>query len=317
MKYRDFGKTSIKVSEIALGTMHFKWIVSEKASLKLLDHYFESEGNFIDTSDMYTQWGEGLKGGEAETILGKWFKLRKNREKIILTTKVRAKMWNGSDGEGLSRKHILRACDESLRRLQTDYIDIYMSHWSDINTPIEETISAYQELIKQGKVRFIGFSNYSATELKEALEVDSKYGSNCICIEPYYNLIQRNPFEKELLPLVQQYHLAVTPYSPLAGGFLTGVYRKNKHLPVNIRATFAKEKMTKKNLELIEVMHAIAKRHKCTVAQVSLAWLLHHPWMTAPIVGPESREQLDENLLGSDIRLSEEDISMINTMTTE
>ncbi|SRR6266568_686382 len=315
MNYRTFGQTKIKISEIALGTMHFQWIISEEESLKLLDHYVALGGNFIDTSDMYTQWGKGLEGGEAETVIGKWFALRKNRPKIFLTTKVRARMWEGPDGEGLSRTHILRACDESLKRLQTDYIDLYMAHWPDTNTAIEETTSAYQELRKQGKVRFIGCSNYSGKELQEALAVADNLGVGYTCIEPYYNILRRDPFEKEILPLVKKYHLAVTPYSPLAGGFLTGLYRKNKKLPLNERAAFAKEKMTEKNFALIETLDTIGKKYNKTVAQVSLAWLLRHPWMTAPIVGPEAITQLEENLSASDFRLSKEDTKSINVLT--
>lgn len=298
--------------------MHFKWIISERDSLRLLDHYFEAGGNLVDTADMYTQWGEGLRGGEAETIIGKWFTVKKNRQKIFLTTKVRARMWEGPDGEGLSKAHILRACDESLKRLRTDYIDLYMSHWSDSNTPIEETTSAYQELIKQGKVRFIGCSNYSGQELKEAINIGDKLGVRYTCIEPYYNLLQRNPFEKEILPLVQKYHLAVTPYSPLAGGFLSGIYRKNKRLPKkNERTAFAKEKMTKKNLTLIDTLDTIGKKYKKTIAQVALAWLLQHKWITAPIIGSETIEQLKENLSASSFLLTKEDIDMINAFTSD
>lgn len=315
MNYRRFASTEIYLSEIALGTMHFKWIISEKESLNLLDNYSELGGNIIDTSDMYTLWQKGFKGGEAESIIGKWFTLKKNRNQIFLTTKVRARMWEGSDGEGLGRAHILRACDESLKRLRTDHIDLYMAHWPDPNTPIEETTLAYQELINQGKIRFVGLSNYSAKELTEALLIGEKFNVKYLCIEPYYNLLSRFPFEDDVLPLVKKYKLAVTPYSPLAGGFLTGIYKKNKKLPDNVRSSFAKEKMSDKNFALIDILDNIGRRYNRTVAEVSIAWLLHHPWITAPIVGPETIEQLMENIRASSFRLDREDIKNIDNFT--
>jgi aryl-alcohol dehydrogenase-like predicted oxidoreductase len=316
MKYRLFGTTGIKISEIALGTMHFKWIISENESMSLLDFYVSSGGNFIDTSDMYTQWAEGLKGGEAEKIIGRWLKLRKNRDKIFLTTKVRARMWEGPDGEGLSKAHIIKACDKSLRRLQTDYIDVYMSHWPDPETPLEETTQAYKELQQQGKIRFIGLSNYSGMQLKDALETADKLNCKYSCIEPYYNLLQRSSFENVILPLVQTHKLAVTPYSPLAGGFLSGHYN-TKNWPTTPRAKFVEDKLTSKNSTLLACLKKVAKKYKKTISQISLAWLLHHDWITAPIIGAETIAQLDDNLLSSDVLLSQEDVQRIDKITKD
>lgn len=313
--YRTFGKTKVRVSELALGTMHFKWIISEKQSFDLLDNYVDLGGNLIDTADMYTQWGEGLSGGEAETTIGKWMGERKNREQIFLTTKVRSRMWEGVDGDGLSRAHIIKACDASLKRLQTDHIDLYMSHWPDSETSIEETTAAYGKLIDDGKVKYIGLSNYGGAELERALEVSERIGVKYVCIEPHYNLLNRNSFELGDLAIVREKGIAVIPYSPLAGGFLTGAYREEGKLPDTLRAKFTKEHMLERNLELINLLEEIGENHERTIAQVALAWLLSHEWITSPIIGPETTEQLEEDIASTGFLLKKEEIVSINSFT--
>lgn len=314
MQYRKLN--SLDVSEICLGTMQFRWLMNEEDSYKLLDAFVEQGGNFIDTADMYTQWAQGLVGGEAETILGNWMQKKKNRQKIVLATKVRCRMWDGPDGEGLSRTHIMRACDDSLRRLKTDYIDLYQSHWSDQKTPIEETLAAYQTLVKQGKVRHIGCSNYSADDMNAAHKAGKEIGAQYISVQPYYNLIGRNDFEKNILPIVIENKMAVIPYSPLAAGFLTGKYRKGKPVPESVRADqIKKEKMTEKNLALIETMDAMGKTYGKTVLQMALGWLLAHDWMTAPIVGANSIAQLNESFGAVGLKLSPQDKKKLDDLT--
>lgn len=276
---------------ISLGTMQFLWTTTEKEAFKILDTYYALGGNTIDTADMYTNWVDGLHGGEAETIIGKWMKQRNNRDKIFLITKVRAKMWEGKDGEGLSKAHITKAIEASLKRLQTEYVDVYLSHWSDPTTPIEETLLTYQSLIKQGKVRFIGCSNYSKDELEHALIVGKKLGISYSFLEAYYNLIDRRTYEEQFLPLVQKYDLQVLPYGPLAGGFLTGAS------PHPARADFIKEKMTEENFAVLDSLEKLAQKYNKTIPQVALAWLLNQPNIVAPIVGADSVEQIKENFL--------------------
>lgn len=311
MKYRKFVATTLKVSKIAMGSMHFKWIITEKEAFKILDYFFDQGGNFLDTSDMYAQWVEGFKGGEAEIIIGKWLKKRQNRDKIVLSTKVRARMWEGTDGEGLTKKHIFKACEESLKRLQTDYIDLYLSHWPDSETPIEETTLAYQKLVKQGKIRFFGCSNYSSSELKGALLAGEKIGTQYSSVQSYYNLLQRFPFEKETLPLIKKYNLAFTPYSPLAGGFLS-----ERHNLQHVRTKFFKEKMTPANNQLLKLLKEIAPRYQSTVSQICFAWLLKQDWISAVITGAETITQLNEVLSSVAINLTEEDFNLIKINTT-
>lgn len=302
-----------KLSKIALGTMQFLWTTSEEEAYTILNSYFDLGGNSIDTADMYANWVEGLQGGEAETIIGKWMKRRKNRENIFLTTKVRAKTWEGADGEGLGREHIQRAVDRSLQRLKTDYIDLYLSHWSDPNTPIDETLDAYQQLVQQGKVRFIGCSNYSKMELEEALQVGKRIGTKYAFIQAYYNLIDRGTFEEELVSLIEKYQLHTMIYSPLAGGFLTGAYKKGTQLPTHRRAHFIKEKMTDENLALLGFLEEIGEKYQASVSQIALAWLLDKGYTL--IIGADSVSQLKENVGALQVTLKKEDISRLNNVT--
>jgi len=243
MKYKKFGNTGLEVSVICLGTMQFGWSTDEKTSFKILDKFFEEGGNFIDTADVYSRWVEGNPGGVSERIIGKWMKSRNVREGIVLATKVRGRMWEGPNGEGLSRKHIMKAVEDSLRRLQTDYIDLYQVHWPDWDTPLEETLRALDDLVRDGKVRYIGASNYPAWYLTKALWISDKYGLHRFeSIQPQYSLVYREEFEKELMPLAEDQKLAVIPYSPLAGGFLTGKYKRNRPLPPSPRAETIKRR---------------------------------------------------------------------------
>lgn len=306
MEYRALGRTGLHVSEICLGTMQFKWTTDEKTSLQVLDAFVEAGGNFIDTANVYTNWAEGGRGGEAETIIGRWMKERGNRQDIVLATKVRGRMWEGPGGEGLSRKHILRAVEDSLQRLQTDFIDLYQAHWADVSTPIEETLRTFDDLIRQGKVRYIGCSNYTSSwRLMEALAASEKYGlAAYVSYQPCWNLVERETFEKWTLPLCRHYGLGIIPYSPLAGGFLTGKYRKDKPLPDSKRADAVKRYATERNWALLDRLEEIGRRHGKTLSQVALGWLLSFPETSAPIVGANNPRQLAESLGAVGFRLS-------------
>jgi aryl-alcohol dehydrogenase-like predicted oxidoreductase len=284
---------------------------------RVLSAAFEAGINFVDTADVYSRWVEGNPGGVSETYIGNWMKAAKiPRDKIVLATKVRGEMGAGPNDQGLSRVHIMQAVEASLKRLQTDYIDLYQSHWTDDDTPIEETLRAFDDLVRQGKVRYIGVSNYKAWELMQALWTADKYNlARYDCLQPHYNMMWRSEFETELRDVCKTYGLGVIPYSPLAGGFLTGKYRKDKSLPVSKRAESRKRDMTEKNFALLDKMDEIAAAHNATVSQVALAWLLADPVITSPIIGATGVEQLNENLGALDVKLSEDEMTALNKMT--
>ncbi len=317
MDYRKLGRTGLKVSPLCMGTMQFGWSLNEADSRRVLSATFDAGINFFDTADIYSRWVDGNPGGVSETFIGNWMKQNKiPRDQIVLATKVRGEMGKGPNDQGLSRAHIVSAVEASLRRLQTDYIDLYQSHWTDGDTPIEETLRAFDDLVKQGKVRYLGASNYDAWELMQALWMSDKY--NLVrydSLQPHYNLIYRDEFERELRAVCLTYGLAVIPYSPLAGGFLTGKYRRNEPLPASKRAEGRKRSMTDKNFTLIEEMEVIALRHKAAISQVALAWMLADPVITSPIIGATSIEQLKENLGALNVKLAEDEIAFLNKMT--
>jgi aryl-alcohol dehydrogenase-like predicted oxidoreductase len=316
MEYRYLGNTGLQVSEICLGTMQFKWTTDEATSYAVLDAFFEAGGNFIDTADIYSRWAEGLHGGEAETIIGEWMKRRGNRRQIVLATKVRGRMWDGPNGEGLSRAHILQACEDSLRRLQTDYIDLYQTHWPDENTPIEETLRALDDLVRAGKVRYIGCSNYTGWELVEALLTARQAGlSAYVSVQPHWSLVEREEFERDVYPVVRKYGLGIIPYSPLGRGFLTGKYRRGQPLPESKRASGVQKLLTDKNFALLDKLDEIGKSRGKTPGQIALGWLLAKPNMSAPIIGANTPAQLADSLGAVGLKLTAEEVQALDALT--
>lgn len=317
MDYIKLGKTGLKVSPLCMGTMQFGWSVNEADTHRILSATVDAGINFIDTADIYSKWVNGNPGGVSETYIGNWIMKNKiPRDQIVLATKVRGEMGKGPNDQGLSRAHIINAVEASLRRLQTDYIDLYQSHWTDDDTPIEETLRAFDDLVKQGKVRYLGASNYAAWELMQALWTSDKHNlARYDSLQPHYNLIHRDEFERELRAVCKEYEIAVIPYSPLAGGFLTGKYRKNESLPKSKRAEGRIHAMTDKNFALIEEMEVIALRHKATISQVALAWMLADSVITSPIIGATSIEQLNENLGALKVKLAEDEIVFLSKLT--
>jgi aryl-alcohol dehydrogenase-like predicted oxidoreductase len=316
MQYRSLGQTGIKVSTLCLGTMQFGWTSDETAAQRVLSAAYEAGVNFIDTADVYSRWANGNPGGVAEQIIGRWLKKSSiPRDRLILATKVRGNMGGGPEDEGLSRQHILKSVENSLRRLQTDYVDLYQAHWPDEKTPIEETLRAFDELVKQGKVRVLGASNYAAWELMQALWVSDRNGLKRFdSLQPHYNLVHRAEFERELAAVCRVYGVGVIPYSPLAGGFLTGKYRRNL-VPNTLRANGVKRHFSERNWALIDQMSSLAKEKTASISQVALAWLLANPLITSPIIGANSPEQLLENLGAVDVRLRSEEISALDQAT--
>jgi aryl-alcohol dehydrogenase-like predicted oxidoreductase len=313
MEYRNLGNTGLKVSELCLGTMQFGWTADENASKTVLSTAVEAGINFIDTADVYSRWVEGNPGGVAETIIGQWMKERQTpRDQVVIATKVRGAMGNGPNDQGLSRAHIFTAVENSLRRLGTDYIDLYQTHYFD-DTPIEETLIALDDLVRQGKVRYVGCSNYPAWRLMQALWAADKLGLRGYCsLQPHYNLVHRAEFERELASVCSTYQLGVLPYSPLGGGFLTGKYRRNQTVESQ-RARGASRYFNERNWSLLDKMEIIAnQKNGASISQVALAWLLSDPLITSPIIGPRSQEQLQDNLGAAGLRLTVEEKEQLN-----
>lgn len=317
MEYRNLGQTGLRVSSLCLGTMQFGWTADETLSFQILDAAFEAGINFIDTADIYSNWVAGNPGGVAESIIGKWIKRSAiPRQNLVIATKVRGRMGKGPNDEGLSRAHILNAIEDSLRRLNTDYVDLYQTHWYDENTPIEETLATLDDLVRQGKVRYIGCSNYPAWRLTEALWVSrlnrlARYDA----LQPHYNLVHRAEFERELAEVCQAHGLGVLPYSPLAGGFLTGKYRRNS-IPESVRQRSAQRYFSDSNWALLDILEKIAlEKSGASISQVALAWLMADPLITSPIIGPRSLEQLQDNLGAAHLRLSADERKILDEAT--
>ncbi|WP_394793687.1 aldo/keto reductase [Armatimonas sp.] len=318
MEYRKLGRTGLLVSELCLGTMQFGWTADELTSHAVMDAYVEAGGTFLDTADIYTTWaGDASYGGKTEEYMGRWFAARGNREKVILASKVRGRMTPGPNGEGLSRKRVIQCCEDSLRRLQTDYLDLYQCHWVDLNTPIEETLAAMQTLVEQGKVRYIGASNFPAWRLMEALwHSDKRSFARFDSYQPEYNLMDRQLFEYEAMPLCKHHGLGVIPYSPLAGGFLTGKYRAGSEKPASVRADGALGRYgNERGWAVIEALEQIGNDNGKTVAQTALAWLLTNPVVTAPIIGANNPEQLKDSLGAAGYRLKPEEQNRLSELT--
>ena len=318
MKRRTLGTTGLEVSNLCLGTMQFGWTTDEPSSFAVLDAYVDAGGNFLDTADIYSSWADGNPGGVSEEILGRWMKARGNRDKLVVATKVRGKMWDGPDGEGLGRAHVLRSVDESLRRLAIETIDLYQCHWPDEGTPIEETLRVLDEIMKAGKIRAIGASNYSADQLGAALAASAARGlPRFASLQPLLSLVRRERFGPDLADLCLREGIGVIPYSPLAGGFLTGKYRRGQPLPESKRAERSSQYMNDAGHGVIDALDAIASARGVAIAAVALAWLLAQPVITAPILGANTPEQLAPLLAASDLALSAEEMATLQAASAK
>ena len=311
MDYRTIGQTDLKVARLGLGTNVFGWTINEKQSFEILDAFVSTGGNLIDTADIYPRWAAGV-GGESETIIGRWLKQSKKRQHIILATKVGKDMGPGK--VGLSPAYIERAVEDSLRRLQTDYIDLYQSHDDDTSTPLEVTLTAYEKLIKAGKVRYIGASNYSAERLQQSLDISKKFQLPAYCcLQPHYNMVQRALFEGDLENVCIKNNLGALPYFPLASGFLSGKYRTENDSKKSIRGSGALAFLNEKGKKLLAALDQVASEHNCEVAAVALAWLMARKSITAPIASATSVKQLHQNFVSTAVQLSEAQIQLLNS----
>jgi aryl-alcohol dehydrogenase-like predicted oxidoreductase len=308
MLMRKLGRTGLKVSALCLGGNTFGWTTDQKVSEAVLDAYLEVGGNFIDTADVYARWVPGNKGGESETALGIWMAARKNRHAVIMATKVCGPMGPGPNDAGLSRQHIMQAVEDSLTRLKTDYIDLYQAHWDDRETPLPETLRAFDDLVRQGKVCYLGASNHVAWRLTRALWESDRAGfPRYECLQPKYNLVIRDEYERELEPLCLEQGVGVIPYSSLASGFLSGKYQRGGSLPSTARAAgVQKTYMTERGFAVLAAVEKVAAGVGATPAQVALSWLAHRPGITAPIASATSVAQLKEIAGAVELKLDAE-----------
>jgi aryl-alcohol dehydrogenase-like predicted oxidoreductase len=311
MDKRKLGRSELEVSPVCFGGNVFGWTIDEATSFEILDAFVAAGGNFIDTADVYSRWVEGNEGGESETILGKWMKQRRNRDQVIIATKVGNDM--GARGKGLSRSHILQAIDDSLHRLQTPYIDLYQSHIDDESIPLEETLETYAELLSQGKVRAIGASNYSAARLVKALQISKQHGyPRYESLQPLYNLYERADYEKDLEGLCIEQEIGVISYFSLASGFLSGKYRSEKDLSKSSRGGYVKKYLNARGFRILEAIDELAKTYNTTPTQISLAWLIQRQSITAPIVSATKLEQLGEIIKAVDLKLDSASIQLLD-----
>ena len=308
MNYRRLGRSGLKVSEICLGAwINFGDRIADEQTFAVLDAAVEEGINFFDTADVYA-------GGKAEEVMGRWMK-GKDRRQIILATKCRWRMWPGTTGEGASRQHIMDACNDSLRRLQTDHIDLYQIHGIDRDTPAEETVRAMDDLVRAGKIRYFGWSNYDAEMIAECARVSEKFGLNkAISLQNYYNMLGRG-IEDRVIPRCQEEGIGQIPYSPLAQGLLSDKYLSGK-APEGSRAAGNADfqKRLDKELPRLQALAAFAQERGATLSQLALAWLLHQPMMASPIIGATSAEQVRENAKSVEVKLSQDELGQINTI---
>jgi aryl-alcohol dehydrogenase-like predicted oxidoreductase len=316
MQKRKLGRTGIEVAPLALGGNVFGWTADESASFKLLDGFVDRGFNLIDTADIYSNWVPGHKGGESETIIGNWLKKSGKRNRAVIATKVGLAMGDGK--KGLSASYIQQAVEDSLRRLQTDYIDLFQAHKDDPANPLAETLEAFTDLIRQGKVRGIGASNYSGARLEEALKVGQEMGlASYQTLQPEYNLYDRFGYENDLEPVCQKYELGVIPYFSLASGFLSGKYRSEADLSKSQRGQSVKKYLNARGFRILDALDRVAKQHNATPTQVALAWLMARPSITAPIASATNLKQLDDLVQSAALTLDRSSIEVLNQASAE
>lgn len=312
MQHRPLGRSGLQVAPLALGGNVFGWTADEQTSFAVLDAFVDAGFNLVDTADIYSNWAPGHAGGESESVIGRWFKASGKRDRVVLATKLGKPMGEGRSG--LSRRWMRQAVEDSLKRLQTDRIDLYQSHDDDPATPLEETMGAFAELIREGKVRAIGASNFTAPRLAEALAVSARLGlPRYETLQPLFNLADRAPYEAELQPLCVAEGLGVINFFGLARGFLTGKYRREADLGKSPRGGGVKGYLNPRGLRILAALDAVAARHGATPAQVALAWQMAQPGIAAPIASATSVAQLQELLGAATLALPAADHEALGT----
>jgi aryl-alcohol dehydrogenase-like predicted oxidoreductase len=310
MQTRTLGKTDLEIVPVVFGGNVFGWTIDEARSFEILDALAERGFNCIDTANVYSAWVPGNKGGESETIIGKWLAKSGKRGKVVLLTKVGMEMPDG--GKGLGKKYIVEEVEKSLKRLQTDYIDLYQSHKDDAATPMEETLEAYQQLIVQGKVRFVGASNFSGARLTEAIDLAGKKNLPVYkTLQPEYNLHDREAYEKELAPVAAKFGIGVIPYFSLASGFLTGKYQSLEDAKGAKRESRVQKYFDERGMKILKALKQVSEETGAEQAAISLAWLLAQPTITAPIASATSTKQLQALFAAVELKLSEAQVKAL------
>jgi aryl-alcohol dehydrogenase-like predicted oxidoreductase len=316
MTQRQLGRSELQTAPLAFGGNVFGWTIDERTSFQLLDAFTGAGFNLVDTADVYSRWASGNKGGESETIIGNWVRQRGNRSQVIIATKGGGDMGQGK--KDISKKYILQAAEDSLKRLQTDYIDLYQTHWDDDTTPVEETLEAYAQLVKEGKVRWIGASNLSPARLLASLDASARYGyPRYETFQPGYNLYDRGSFEKELEHICLEQQIGVISYFSLASGFLTGKYRSEEDLTKSQRGGGNKKYLTERGFRILAALDTVAAQYDTAPASVALAWLIARPSVTAPIASATTPEQLDSLLKAATLSLDTAAIGLLNEASAE
>ncbi|MDR2919416.1 MAG: aldo/keto reductase [Tannerella sp.] len=311
---RKIGNSELYIRPFVLGGNVFGWTADKKESFRILDAYIDAGFDFIDTANVYSNWVPGNKGGESETIIGEWIKKTGKRDEILIATKVGAAMSDGK--KSLKKDYIMKEAEASLKRLNTDYIDLYFVHYDDTSTPVEETLGAFAKLIEQGKVGYTGASNMSPERIKESLESGRKNDLPAyVCLEPAYNLYDRQAYERDYEPLIEQYGLGVISYYSLASGFLTGKYKTKTDLADKQRGGKVEEYLNGRGERIIKALNEVAAMYNATPAQIALAWIKERPSVTAPIASVSKHGQLDI-LKSVDIHLSKEAMNMLNNASS-
>lgn len=310
MEMRRLGKSEVRVVPLMLGGNVFGWTMDEAQSFAVLDAFAERGGNLIDTADVYSLWAPGNRGGESETILGRWMNARQNRDRMVVATKVGMDMGDGK--VGLSKRYIVQAAEDSLRRLQTEYIDLYQSHRDDEGTPLEETLEAFQRLMEAGKVRMIGASNYKGARLTAAMEMAEKSGLPMYqTLQPEYNLYDRKEYETDLAPVAERFGLSVVPYVSLASGFLTGKYRSLEETKGKKRGSRVEKYFDERGMRILKALDEVAGETGAKQASVALAWLLAQPTVLAPIASATSVDQVESLFRALELRLTAEQMGQL------
>jgi aryl-alcohol dehydrogenase-like predicted oxidoreductase len=316
MQLRRLGRTDLSIAPMVLGGNVFGWTADKAASFAVLDRFAAHGLAAIDTADAYSSWVPGNKGGESETIIGEWMKARGNRSRIIVVTKVGSPMGEGK--EGLSARYIEEAVEASLRRLQTDVIDLYLSHWPDMATPFSETLGAYQRLIEKGKIRWCGASNLTVALLEAAIAAAKAHAlPRYEVLQPEYNLIDRAEFEGGLADICRREEIGVITYFSLAKGFLSGKYRNEQDLTKSPRGGGVKDYLNPRGFRILDALAAVAARHKAKPAEVALAWVIARPGVTAPIASATSVEQVDSLVRATELSLSEADMAALDQASAD
>ncbi|MEK6477438.1 aldo/keto reductase [Catalinimonas sp. 4WD22] len=311
MKKRRLGNTDLYTAPIVFGGNVFGWTLNEKESFEMLDEVLALGFNTIDTADVYSRWAEGNQGGESETIIGKWMKDRGNRDQVNIITKVGADMGQGH--KDLTEEYILKAANASLKRLQVEQIDLYLTHWDDNRTPVEETLGAYQKLIEMGKVKYIGASNLTPERLTASLKASEQHGlPRYEVFQPEYNLYARQGFEEGVASICKEEGLGVISYFSLASGFLSGKYRSKEDFEGKARAMFAEKYLDERGENILEALDDVAARHNVSQAGVALAWLVNKPIVTAPIASATKSKHLQAFIEASQLELSEADMEQLD-----